>query len=494
MNIFRTIRNNWKKSVVGTGLLIYTADYLYDRNKKARLYQAYCVEAFKYSKEKVPPTQKIRRVTVFLNPISNNERGKSLFEKYVAPMLHLSGLDVRIIRLDSKNEAKQYMEVIDDKDTDCIIIAGGNRTITEALSGLLNRADIENIFSRIKLGILPLGENNSFFENLFKLSLKEETIKLLGDATLAIIKGETSSIDLMKVSFQDTQNSKSIYALSNVSYGYSSDKQASLDQYWWYGPFKNHMNNYYEFRRAYFNKSESRLEFCYKCDGCKNCFKAKNFLKDDSKINDDNQEQKKQTILQSLLVLFYKKIISSKEKAESERKRMLELKYESLKENPDCGVRHDMYNNVPTQLNAQINQRNQINAEASGVDFTISKLPGSLFKAENLKPTENKLKLSNITLTDFKNAKSKLIIDNEIYDLEEKEGLTNVKIEYLNKPIKFLIDLNMNNDDIMKKNDNTNIYLADYYVNNSINFKNGYLNTEFIEPFKKYYYWFWNKN
>jgi hypothetical protein len=36
-----------------------------------------------------------------------------LYDKNVAPLLHLSGLDVRLIRLDKNSEANEYMKEID---------------------------------------------------------------------------------------------------------------------------------------------------------------------------------------------------------------------------------------------------------------------------------------------------------------------------------------------------------------------------------------------
>jgi hypothetical protein len=492
MNFLRTIRNNWKKTVVGTGLLIYTTHYLYERNISQRLHQAYCFEALKYSKEKVASTQKIRRVTVFLNPISNNERGKSLFETYVAPMLHLSGLDVRIVRLDSKNEAKQYMEVIDDKDTDCIVIAGGNRTITEALSGLLNRPDSDQIFSRIKLALLPVGESNALYENLLNLNLKKDTVKLLGDATLSIIKGETTSLDLIKVSYDE--NLKPLYALSTVSYGYLSDKKASLEDYWYYGPLKSHINDYYAHRLAYHTKKTFNIDYCNNCENCKSCFKEK-YLKEEPKVNEKEEPRPKVTFLQSLIGFVFKGILSNKEKPENNRRKLLDLKYSQLEENPDCNIIHQDEIVEPTELIAHINRRQQIDKESSGIDLSISKLPSSLFHSNNLTSNETKLTVSELNLKKFKNGPNKLIIDGEVYDLSEKgESLEKVNIKYLNKSIKFLIDLKMNNDSILKKNDNPNIILSNYYANNSINYKKEHLDLNFIEPFRKYYNSFWNKN
>jgi hypothetical protein len=100
-----------------------------------------------------------------------------------------------------------------------------------------------------------------------------------------------------------------------------------------------------------------------------------------------------------------------------------------------------------------------------------------------------------LNLNKFKNGPNKLIIDGEVNDLSEKgESLEKINIKYLNKSIKFLIDLNMNNNSILKKNDNPNIILSNYYANNSINYKKEHLDLNLIEPFRKYYNSFWNKN
>lgn len=113
MKIVSTIRNNWKKSVFFSGLFVYGTHYLWQRKRNGELMQAYCLEALKYSKEKINPEKNLKRVIVFLNPIANQERGRFLYDKNVAPLLHLSGLDVRLVRLDKNSEANEYMKEID---------------------------------------------------------------------------------------------------------------------------------------------------------------------------------------------------------------------------------------------------------------------------------------------------------------------------------------------------------------------------------------------
>lgn len=152
--VLKTLRTHWKKSLFAASVLSYGTYYLLERKYNAELLQAYCYEALKYSRERVNPEKTIKRVTIFLNPIANRERGKYLFDKNVAPILNLSGLDVRLIRLEKNSEANEYMKEIDLNDTDMVVVAGGNATLNEVISGLINRPDSEEFLSRMPIGKL----------------------------------------------------------------------------------------------------------------------------------------------------------------------------------------------------------------------------------------------------------------------------------------------------------------------------------------------------
>jgi acylglycerol kinase len=133
MKLLKTLRNHWKKSLFAFCTLSYGSYYLLNRKRTSELFQAYCSEALKHSFEKVHPEKKIQRVTVFLNPKANDESSKFNYDKNVAPLLNLSGLDVCLIRFDKNTEANEYMKQIDLTETDCIVIAGGNATVNEWL-------------------------------------------------------------------------------------------------------------------------------------------------------------------------------------------------------------------------------------------------------------------------------------------------------------------------------------------------------------------------
>lgn len=129
--LLTTLRNNWKKTVFGVCSVSYGTYYLIERKRNADIFQAYCYEALKYGREKTGPETTLKKVTVFLNPVANKETGRFLYDKNVAPLLHLSGLDVRVVRLDKNTQAKDYMKELDINDTDCVVVAGGNSTLNE---------------------------------------------------------------------------------------------------------------------------------------------------------------------------------------------------------------------------------------------------------------------------------------------------------------------------------------------------------------------------
>lgn len=95
--------------------------------------QAACKEAAKYGDALIPMDRNPTLVTVILNPVANKRKAKKDYEKYCEPLLHLAGLQVDVIQTTSEGHAKEIVETL--RGTEAIIVAGGDGTLSETVTG-----------------------------------------------------------------------------------------------------------------------------------------------------------------------------------------------------------------------------------------------------------------------------------------------------------------------------------------------------------------------
>ena len=116
----------------------------------------------RYGQDKLDSFHQPRHITVILNPVACNKKGKLKYEKYAAPLFHLAGLRVSLIQTEREGQAKDLMEIMDN--TDAVVIAGGNGTMHEAVTGLLRRNDQEIVSQKLPIGLIPIGKRNTIFK------------------------------------------------------------------------------------------------------------------------------------------------------------------------------------------------------------------------------------------------------------------------------------------------------------------------------------------
>ncbi len=148
-------------------------------------------------------------VTVVLNPAACGGKGRARFESYCAPLLHLAGIKVSVIRTEGEGQAKDIMEVI--KDCDAVLLAGGDGTLMEAVTGWMRRETVLFFCTRslslyvaisrlistyngdsilqtdkfkLPIGLLPVGYENRMARNLFPSSANSSDAKLMAEATM----------------------------------------------------------------------------------------------------------------------------------------------------------------------------------------------------------------------------------------------------------------------------------------------------------------------
>ncbi|NWZ08471.1 AGK protein, partial [Agelaius phoeniceus] len=251
--VLAALRHHWKKSTFGACLLGWGGHWLYGKHCDNLLRRAACQEAQAFGNQLMPATMPLKKATVFLNPAACKGKAGNLFEKNAAPILHLSGLDVTVVKTDYEGQAKQLLEIMEN--TDLIIVAGGDGTVQEVLQepGLLR---IMAAFSKIPIGFIPLGKTCTLSHTLYPESTNQ--VQHITNATLAILKGETVPLDVLQIKGEKEQP---VFAVSGLRWGSYRDAGVKASKYWYLGPLKTKAAHLFSIFKEWPQKHQAALMY-----------------------------------------------------------------------------------------------------------------------------------------------------------------------------------------------------------------------------------------
>ena len=229
----KTIRNNWKKSLVAAIAAYYGGKFAHKKYQEDLLRREFCQEAQKYGKLKLGVTDKSRRVIVFLNPAAASGGAVKSFTKNAAPILHLAGLEVNVVKTEYEGQVKKYLAALEKGEADAVVVAGGDGTLLEAVTGFM-RKDDKSFRQNIPIGVIPLGSVNRFAKLLF--GTDKEEVRVLLESAMAVVKGFTKKIDVLGIQGEDGRTS---FSLSGLQTGVYRDAEARKSKYWYFGPLKS---------------------------------------------------------------------------------------------------------------------------------------------------------------------------------------------------------------------------------------------------------------
>ncbi|XP_049834639.1 acylglycerol kinase, mitochondrial [Schistocerca gregaria] len=273
VKFFRVIRNNWKKSVFGTVALSYGVSYAKDKYETNQLMRDYCLKALEYGALPIPNEYNPKKIVVILNPVANKRKAKKNFEKYCAPLLNLAGVFVDVMQTESVGHACNIIEKIDAR-TDAVVVAGGDGTLSEVVTGMLRNGNAVNY----PVGVIPLGQTNTLAKSLFYDS-DTNVVKHIAEATMAVIREARKPVDVMKIEVlgeDENKPVKPVYGLGSIQWGAYRDAHAKRDKYWYWGSLRSYVT--YVFTGLKSEKSgiswqcDAELDYIYPCGGCSKCF------------------------------------------------------------------------------------------------------------------------------------------------------------------------------------------------------------------------------
>lgn len=73
---------------------------------------------------------------------------------------------VSVVKTETIGEARGLLEYMDN--TDGVVVAGGDGALSEAVTGLLRRADAQAAAQRFPIGVVPVGKTNRVARSLFR--------------------------------------------------------------------------------------------------------------------------------------------------------------------------------------------------------------------------------------------------------------------------------------------------------------------------------------
>jgi len=237
MNYINKIRNNPKKSVFFTLVGGYAVHWLGGVYENHLFRHATCQSIKTKSMEPIHCLQKPKKVTVFFNPAASKGKSSRLYKKNAEPVLHLSGCDVKVVRLEYEGEAKQLMSVIED--VDMIVAAGGDGTVNEIITGLLRRPDAYK-FKTLPIGVIPLGKTNSISQLLCDEADEKKQAQWIVKAVSDLFSGKQRQMDVMKI---ESENGKTAFALTDIRWGSYRDAQSKRNKYWIFGPWRSYASH-----------------------------------------------------------------------------------------------------------------------------------------------------------------------------------------------------------------------------------------------------------
>jgi len=224
VKIGTTLRNNWKKSIAAGLAGTYLVQWQKQKWEDNEYMRALAREAYSYGSQCMSVDAANYAVTVILNPVSGGVKGRTLYETHCAPLLHLAGFKVSVIRTESDGQAKEIMQLM--KDADAVLVAGGDGTVMEVVTGLMRRED-RDAAAKVPIGILPVGKNNLTAKGLFPGM--DNQVRLLGEATMAVVRQLRRPTGVMQVENQTV--GKSIYAMNQLDLGAWKDTRLLIDKW-----------------------------------------------------------------------------------------------------------------------------------------------------------------------------------------------------------------------------------------------------------------------
>ncbi|KAG0279946.1 Sphingosine kinase 1 [Linnemannia gamsii] len=195
-----------------------TAQFMFERTEDA--------DRFIQTARDLGAFPKPRRILLLVNPNGGVGKAKRISDTVVKPMLQHSGLTVKEQYTEYGRHAVDIAAKVDLDEIDSLVVVSGDGVLHEVINGLLSRPNWDRA-RKTSIGIVPAGSGNAIAASLGTINSFV--------ATLTVIRGETSKLDIFSLS---QLNKPRIYSMLSFGWGMMADADIESDKYRWLGPLR----------------------------------------------------------------------------------------------------------------------------------------------------------------------------------------------------------------------------------------------------------------
>ncbi|KAL1427139.1 hypothetical protein MTO96_017649 [Rhipicephalus appendiculatus] len=188
---------------------------------------------------------------------------KFFMKSMLPPLFHLAGIRVSCFQTEYEGQAKSLMQVLDN--TDAVVIAGGDGTLHEAITGLMSRDDFAVACTRFPVGVIPAGKTNSLAKLLFWEPGITEA-RWIALSAMAVVSEQLSKMDVIKAELQSEEGEekevKTVYSLGQMEEGAYHNLLTTIPKYWYFGPLKARAALFFGALKGVPETTVARLSYC----------------------------------------------------------------------------------------------------------------------------------------------------------------------------------------------------------------------------------------
>eukprot|EP00967_Tisochrysis_lutea_P136906 scaffold244841_cov34-Tisochrysis_lutea.AAC.1 len=189
----------------------------------------------------------VRKVVVIYNPKAGKGKAKHVLERVVLPALQAAAVGAVVVQTARQAHTVELARTVDLGGVDALCAIGGDGTISELVTGFLQRPDAEQ--AAVGLGFIPAGTGNALMRE-WAATRPPKHLPAAADAKKivdAIISGRCRQMDVVRGECQAADGSPfTRMSVNAIHWGLGTDANVQAEKLRMLGPIRYDLGILYE--------------------------------------------------------------------------------------------------------------------------------------------------------------------------------------------------------------------------------------------------------